>query len=44
VDGNHPLAGQTVKFAITIAGMRPATLEEIANGMPADGGASPRMH
>jgi FKBP-type peptidyl-prolyl cis-trans isomerase SlyD len=44
VDGNHPLAGQTVKFVVTIVGMRPATLEEIANGMPADSDASPRMH
>ena len=44
VDGNHPLAGQTVKFVVTIVGMRPATLDEIASGMPADGGISPRMH
>jgi FKBP-type peptidyl-prolyl cis-trans isomerase SlyD len=44
VDGNHPLAGQTVKFVVTVVGLRPATLEEIANGMPADSGASPRMH
>lgn len=43
VDGNHPLAGQTVKFVVTIVGVRPATLEEIANGMPADAGA-PRLH
>jgi FKBP-type peptidyl-prolyl cis-trans isomerase SlyD len=45
VDGNHPLAGQTVKFVVTIVGVRPATLDEIANGMPADGGGSaPKMH
>ncbi len=44
VDGNHPLAGQPVKFVVTIVGVRPATLEEIANGMPADGGATPRLH
>jgi FKBP-type peptidyl-prolyl cis-trans isomerase SlyD len=44
VDGNHPLAGQTVKFVVTIVGVRPATPEEIANGMPAGSGASPRMH
>jgi len=44
VDGNHPLAGQTVNFIVTIVGVRPATLEEIVNGMPADGGATPRMH
>jgi len=44
VDGNHPLAGQTVKFVVTIVGVRPATLDEIVEGMPADGGATPRMH
>lgn len=44
VDGNHPLAGQTVKFVVNIVGMRPATLEEIASGMLADSGASPRLH
>ena len=45
VDANHPLAGQTVKFYVTIVAVRPATLDEIANGVPADGGAnSPRLH
>ena len=45
VDANHPLAGQTVKFVVNIAGLRPATLDEIANGMPADaGGTGLRMH
>jgi FKBP-type peptidyl-prolyl cis-trans isomerase SlyD len=45
VDGNHPLAGQTVKFVVTIVGLRPATLDEIVEGRPADGGgASPRLH
>jgi FKBP-type peptidyl-prolyl cis-trans isomerase SlyD len=45
VDANHPLAGQTVKFFVTIVALRPATLDEIANGIPADGGGnSPRMH
>ena len=44
VDANHP-AGQTVKFVVTIVAVRPASLDEIANGMPADGGGqSPRMH
>jgi FKBP-type peptidyl-prolyl cis-trans isomerase SlyD len=32
VDGNHPLAGQTVQFSCTIVGVRPATAEEIAHG------------
>jgi FKBP-type peptidyl-prolyl cis-trans isomerase SlyD len=45
VDANHPLAGQTVKFVVTVVSVRPATLDEIANGIPADGGAgSPRIH
>ena len=45
VDANHPLAGQTAGFVVTIVAVRPATLDEIANGTPADGGAnSPRMH
>lgn len=44
VDGNHPLAGQTVKFVVAVVALRPATLDEIANGMPADGGATPRLH
>jgi FKBP-type peptidyl-prolyl cis-trans isomerase SlyD len=45
VDGNHPLAGQTVKFVVTIVGVRPATLDEIVAGRPADdGGASLKMH
>ncbi len=45
VDANHPLAGQTTRFVVTIVPVRPATLDEIANGIPADGGANnPRMH
>lgn len=44
VDGNHPVAGQTVKFVVTVVALRPATLDEIANKMPADGAASPRVH
>ncbi len=44
VDGNHPLAGQTVKFVVTIVGVRPATPDEITSGIPADGGTAPRVH
>ncbi|MFN7087648.1 MAG: peptidylprolyl isomerase [Burkholderiales bacterium] len=45
VDANHPLAGQIARFVVTIVGVRPATLDEIANGVPADsGGDSPRLH
>ena len=32
VDGNHPLAGQTVQFSCTVTGVRPATAEEVAHG------------
>lgn len=32
VDGNHPLAGKTIRFAGTITGVRPATPEEIDHG------------
>ena len=34
VDANHPLAGQTVKFTVTIKEIRDATEEELRNGMP----------
>jgi FKBP-type peptidyl-prolyl cis-trans isomerase SlyD len=32
VDGNHPLAGQTLSFAVEIAEVRDASEEEIAHG------------
>src|SRR5574340_1441268 len=32
VDGNHPLAGQSLNFECTVTGVRPATAEEIAHG------------
>jgi FKBP-type peptidyl-prolyl cis-trans isomerase SlyD len=32
VDGNHPLAGQTLHFECTIAGVRPASGEELSHG------------
>jgi len=32
VDGNHPLAGQTLQFKCTVTGVRKATAEEIAHG------------
>ena len=32
VDGNHPLAGQTLQFAIDIVDVRDATEEEISHG------------
>ena len=32
LDGNHPLAGQTLRFEVSVASIRRATEEEIANG------------
>lgn len=32
LDGNHPLAGETLNFDITIRGLRPATKEELSHG------------
>jgi FKBP-type peptidyl-prolyl cis-trans isomerase SlyD len=32
VDGNHPLAGQTLQFACTVTGVRAATEEELEHG------------
>ncbi len=32
VDGNHPLAGQNLRFACTVMGVRPATPEELQHG------------
>ena len=35
LDGNHPFAGKTVKFQVTIHDIRDASEEEIANKVPA---------
>jgi len=32
LDGNHPLAGQTIEFRCNVLDVRPAALEEIAHG------------
>lgn len=40
IDHNHPLAGKTLKFFITIAGIREATAEELESGFPAKPEAS----
>jgi FKBP-type peptidyl-prolyl cis-trans isomerase SlyD len=32
VDGNHPLAGQTVVFSCVVTGVRAASVEELAHG------------
>lgn len=36
VDGNHPMAGKTVVFDVTVNAIRDADPSEIANGRPAD--------
>ena len=33
VDGNHPLAGQTVQFVVTVGEVRKATEEELKSGV-----------
>ena len=38
VDANHPLAGQTVTFQVTVRDIRPASPEEIRLGRPQGGG------
>ena len=32
VDGNHPLAGHTIRFVATVAEVRPASQEELDHG------------
>ncbi len=36
IDANHPLAGKTLRYLVRVEGVRPATLDEVANGVPAD--------
>ncbi|MDH3980872.1 MAG: FKBP-type peptidyl-prolyl cis-trans isomerase [Gammaproteobacteria bacterium] len=40
LDGNHPLAGQTLVFEVEIQGIRDATPEELSNGRTGDPGQS----
>lgn len=37
LDGNHPLAGQTLIFEVEIQGIRDATAEELVNGKVTNG-------
>jgi FKBP-type peptidyl-prolyl cis-trans isomerase SlyD len=41
LDGNHPLAGKTITFHVTVADIRDATPAEIASGTPE---GSPVLH
>jgi FKBP-type peptidyl-prolyl cis-trans isomerase SlyD len=34
IDGNHPLAGETLNFDVKVVGVRDATAEELAHGHP----------
>lgn len=43
VDSNHPMAGQTVTFIVTVVSIKDATQEEIAKGRPADE-SMPSLH
>jgi len=36
IDGNHPLAGKTAKFTVTVISVRDATADEIKNGVSND--------
>ncbi len=36
IDGNHPMAGQTVTFKVDVVSIRDASPDEIANGRPDD--------
>lgn len=42
LDGNHPFAGKTVIFRVTVAAVRDATPEEVSAGVPE--GGTERLH
>jgi FKBP-type peptidyl-prolyl cis-trans isomerase SlyD len=44
IDANPPLAGQTVKFVVTVAMIRNATLDEIVSGRPDAPQGSAQIH
>lgn len=44
VDGNHPLAGQTVMYSVTVVDIRDATASEIAEGVPQESAGQFPVH
>jgi len=44
VDGNHPLAGKTLKFVGVVSEVRAATAEELAHGHMHDEGEEGHLH
>ena len=44
IDANPPLAGQTIKFVVTVAMIRNATLDEIVSGRPDTGENGAQIH
>ena len=47
VDGNHPLAGQTIQFVVTVGEVRLATKEELKSGVTQNfstGGSDSTLH
>lgn len=44
LDGNHPFAGRTMTFKITVEAIREATVEEVASGTVVDNQTKPAVH
>ncbi len=44
IDANHPFAGKTVTFVVSVAALRDATLDEMARGTPDDAGGGCAIH
>jgi FKBP-type peptidyl-prolyl cis-trans isomerase SlyD len=43
LDPNHPLAGKTLDFEVTVMAVRPATQDELRHGHSHDGGCEPEQ-
>lgn len=44
VDGNHPFADKTVTFLVKVVDIRDATPQELAHGLPSEGGHPTTRH